>query len=56
MLKNGMFEPNCGYDQILHIHANGKNVKTIPPIIDECKSLKSLQLENNNIKHLPCSL
>eukprot|EP00943_MAST-04B_sp_MAST-4B-sp1_P003909 g3909.t1 len=56
MLKNGMFEPNCGYDQIIRIDANGKNVEVIPSIIDKCTKLTSLQLENNNIKNLPCTL
>jgi hypothetical protein len=56
MFKYGLFRPNCGYDSILKIDANEKNVEIIPPIIEKCTNLTTLNLQNNNIKDIPCEL
>ena len=56
MFANGLFNPNCGYDRIERISANGSNVAVIPDIVSKCTKLQVLHVSNNSIKSLPCSL
>ncbi len=56
MFKQGVWSPNCGYEEILTINAESRGIVRIPDAIEKCTKLQVLQLKNNNIKDLPCSL
>jgi hypothetical protein len=56
MFENGLFQPTCGFDKIEQITANNQRIEAVPSIIGNCTNLKVLEVQNNNITHLPCSL
>ena len=47
---------DCNYEKITKIIASGKKIKFISPYIGKCKNLKTLELEENYITHLPREL
>eukprot|EP00942_MAST-04A_sp_MAST-4A-sp1_P011482 g11482.t1 len=56
LYSQGLHNPTCGYQWIETINANTKGIDYIPSIINKCINLKTLNIANNKLTNLPCSL
>ena len=55
--QNGIFQPaECAFNTILEIKAISKKISSISPEIEKCTNLKTLDLRDNKIVHLPAGM